>query len=161
MEDSTSASKQQVKDDVLQQVEIILADLSHRDSKLSKVSKLLRSTFKAFDWAGFYYINPDDPKELMLGPYDGDPPDHRLIAIGAGICGQTAKKKETIVVQDVSKADNYLACNLEVESEIVVPVLKDGEIVAVFDVDSHQRDAITTLHKELLEEISVLISPLF
>jgi len=91
----------------------------------------------------------------------GDPPDYRLIALGAGICGQSAQKKQTIVVQDVSQADNYLACNLEVESEIVAPVIKDDEVVAVFDVDSHQKDAITNLHKEILEEICGLISPLF
>jgi len=161
MEDSKTGSNQQRKERILQQVQIILADLSHRDTKLLKISQYLHKEFDEFDWVGFYYINPEDPSELKLGPYVGDPPDYRFIDLGAGICGQSAQNKKTIVVPDVSQADNYLACNLEVESEIVAPVLKDGETVAVFDVDSHQKDAIKDLHKELLEEICILISPLF
>lgn len=139
------------------------ADSSHksRDEKLQDVCQLLADEVDIFDWVGFYIVDPKADRELVLGPYVGEETDHTRIPFGTGICGQAADTEETFVVQDVSKAENYLACSVDVKSEIVVPVMKDNTFVAELDIDSHTKNAITDRHRKLLEEICEIIAPLF
>ncbi len=132
-----------------------------RDQKLQEISKLLADNVQAFDWVGFYLVDPNANRELVLGPYVGEETDHTRIPFGKGICGQAAETNETFVVQDVSKEDNYLACSVHVEAEIVVPVKKDGEFVAELDIDSHKKDSMTEEHRKMLEKVSEIVSPLF
>ena len=133
----------------------------NRDEKLQDICQLLSEEVDVFDWVGFYLVDPESERELVLGPFVGEPTDHTRIPFGTGICGQTAETNETFVVQDVSKADNYLACSVEVEAEIVVPVRKDGEFVAELDIDSHKKDSLTDEHRDMLEEVCDLVAPLF
>lgn len=132
-----------------------------RDKKLEEICQLLADEVEVFDWVGFYLVDPDAERELILGPYVGEPTDHTRIPFGKGICGQAAESNETFVVQDVNQEDNYLACSIHVKAEIVVPVMKDGEFVAELDIDSHTKDSMTNAHREMLEEICELIAPLF
>lgn len=132
-----------------------------RDEKLLTICRLLTNEIEAFDWAGFYLADPHAERELILGPYVGEPTEHIRIPYGKGICGQSAETNETFVVQDVSQADNYIACSVNVKSEIVVPVRKNGDFIAQLDIDSHQKDAITDDHRKLLEQICELASKLF
>jgi GAF domain-containing protein len=132
-----------------------------RDKKLEEICQLLADEVEVFDWVGFYLVDPDAERELILGPYVGEPTDHTRIPFGKGICGQAAETNETFVVQDVNQEDNYLACSIHVKAEIVVPVMKDGEFVAELDIDSHTKDSMTNAHREMLEEICELIAPLF
>lgn len=132
-----------------------------RDEKLHDICQLLSDEIDVFDWVGFYLVDPDAERELVLGPYIGEATDHTRIPFGKGICGQAAETNETFVVQDVSEEDNYLACSVEVEAEIVVPVRKNGEFVAELDIDSHTRNSMTEEHRILLEKICDTIAELF
>lgn len=132
-----------------------------REHKLQRICELLVENVEAFDWVGFYLVDPDADRELVLGPYVGEETDHTRIPFGKGICGQAAETNETFVVQDVSKEDNYLACSVHVKAEIVVPVKKDGEFVAELDIDSHTKDSMTDDHREMLERICETVASLF
>lgn len=132
-----------------------------RDEKLQQVCELLDEQVDIFDWTGFYLADPEAERELVLGPFVGEPTEHTRISYGQGICGQAADTHETFVVQDVSKATNYLSCSIHVKAEIVVPVMKDGEFVAELDIDSHTKDSISEEHREVLEEICDIIAELF
>jgi GAF domain-containing protein len=109
---------------------------SNSDDLLFSICELLKKEVYHYDWVGFYILDPNN-NELVLGPYVGKPTPHTHIAIGKGICGQVAESGKTMVVQDVTQVENYISCGLDVQSEIVVPVLKDGIFVAELDIDSH------------------------
>jgi GAF domain-containing protein len=115
-------------EDLLKKIERITAGQGNRDDKLSAVCKLLADNISHYDWVGFYLTEESGKNELVLGPFVGKPTEHVRIPFGKGICGQAAERKVTFVVQDVSKEDNYLSCSPDVRSEIVVPILKDGEV---------------------------------
>lgn len=134
---------------------------TEREQKLQDICQLLADEIEVFDWVGFYLVDPNAEQELVLGPYVGEPTDHVRIPFGKGICGQAAATKETFVVQDVSKASNYLSCSIHVKAEIVVPVMKDDTFVAELDIDSHTKDSITEGHRATLEEICALTAKLF
>ena len=141
--------------------EIVNKSETNRDKKLQEICELLSDKFSVFDWVGFYLVDPEADRELVLGPFVGEPTDHTRIPFGKGICGQAAETNETFVVQNVNDADNYLACSIHVKAEIVVPVKKDGQFVAELDIDSHTEDSITEEHRATLEEICENISILF
>lgn len=140
---------------------IVDRDDASRDQKLQQICELLAENVEAFDWVGFYLVDSDANRELVLGPYVGEETDHTRIPFGKGICGQAAETNETFVVQDVSKEDNYLACSVDVEAEIVVPVKKNGDFVAELDIDSHKKGSMTEEHRKMLEKVCELVSPLF
>jgi len=131
-----------------------------RDDKLQRVCELLNEQVDVFDWVGFYLVDPDADRELVLGPYVGEATEHTRIPFGKGICGQAAESLETYVVQDVSLEDNYLACSVDVQAEIVLPVMKGEEFVAELDIDSHTRNSITEEHRAMLEEICDIVAQL-
>ncbi len=122
----------------------------HTDDKLQKVCHLLDQEIPYFNWTGFYFKN-GDKNELKLGPYVGAETDHTIIPFGKGICGQVAVSGETFVVPDVNAQDNYLSCSIETKAEIVVPIIKNGEIVGQIDIDSHSIDPFTSDDREMLE----------
>lgn len=131
------------------------------ETKLQDVCQLLHDEVDVFDWVGFYLIDPKADRELVLGPFVGEETDHTRIPFGTGICGQAAETNETFVVQDVDKEDNYLACSVDVEAEIVAPVQKEGKFVAELDIDSNTRNSMSADHKQLVEEVCELVAPLF
>ncbi len=106
------------------------------DDLLLRICELLKQEVYHYDWVGFYILDREK-NELVLGPFVGKPTQHTHIAVGKGICGQVAASGQTMVVQDVTQVENYISCGLEVQSEIVVPVLKNGKFVAELDIDSH------------------------
>ena len=132
-----------------------------RDEKLKRICSLLEENVEIFDWVGFYLVDPDSDRELILGPYVGEETDHTRIPFGKGICGQAANSLETFVVQDVTQEDNYLACSVDVQAEIVIPVMKGDSFVAELDIDSHTKNSISQDHRAMLEEICDLVSQLF
>jgi L-methionine (R)-S-oxide reductase len=138
---------------VLIQAKNIIHSNDERDTVLLKICKLLDDKIDVFDWTGFYLVSDQKEKMLELGPYVGEDTDHTEIPFGKGICGQAAETLDTFVVQDVSEAENYLACSIHVKSEIVVPIMKNGEFVGELDIDSHKRKAITPELKKLCENI--------
>jgi putative methionine-R-sulfoxide reductase with GAF domain len=102
-----------------------------------------------FDWVGVYLVEGD---ALELGPYRGVPTEHERIPMGEGVCGSVAVKAETEVVPDVRKRAGHIACDLNTRSEAVVPIVRDGEVVGVLDVDSNTPDAFQQREVAMIEE---------
>ena len=88
-----------------------------------------------YTWVGIYLLDGD---ELVLGPFLGKPSPHTRIPLGRGICGAAAAEKATIIVDDVNADPRYLACSIETQSEIVVPIMSGGEVLGEIDIDSDQ-----------------------
>jgi GAF domain-containing protein len=143
---------------ILGKVEGIASDPdAEQETKLARICSLLKEKVAYYDWVGFY-IADNQAQELELGPFAGEPTDHVRIPFGKGICGQTAVSKETFLVPDVTKEDNYLSCSADVRSEIVVPVIKDGEFVAELDIDSRELDPFSKADEELLNAVCDMLS---
>ncbi len=127
---------------------------------LLSVCKLLKQEVYHYDWVGFYILDTEK-NELVLGPFAGKPTQHTHIAVGKGICGQVAESGQTMVVQDVTQVENYISCGLDVQSEIVVPILKHGKFVAEIDIDSHSPAPFTPDDSEFLTKIGELLGDRF
>jgi len=153
--------KNQIYKEIFDEVEAIVASATDRDSALLKICQVMEAKVDYFDWVGFYIVDPEVERELFLGPYVGEETDHARIAFGTGICGQAAEREETFVIQDVSKEDNYLACSLSVKSEIVVPIFKEGTVVAELDIDSKVLEPFSEEDKIWTEKIAEQVSSLF
>jgi len=146
---------------ILSKAKSIINSDKSRNDKLQAICELLDQNVDVFDWTGFYLVAEDEKNMLELGPYVGEETDHTRIPFGKGICGQAANTLKTFVVQDVDKADNYLACSLHVKSEIVVPIMKGEQFVGELDIDSHTKDAITQDLQTLCEDICKELSAIF
>ncbi len=107
-----------------------------------------------YNWVGFYFLKDG---ELVLGPYVGKPTEHVQIKVGQGVCGRAVAERSTIVVDDVTKESNYLACSLETRSEIVVPIWVGDEIIGEIDIDSDELAAFDQIDKDFLEEVAAII----
>lgn len=125
--------------------------------KLQDICNLLKREVDVFDWVGFYLIDKEKEKTLVLGPFAGAPTEHVSIGFGQGICGQAAETGRTFIVQDVSKQSNYLSCSIDVRSEIVVPVYKDNNIIGELDIDSHSTAPFTDEHEKMLNEVAEIV----
>jgi L-methionine (R)-S-oxide reductase len=124
--------------------------------RLYRVCQMIESRLAHYDWVGFYILGR--PERLFLGPFVGFPTEHIEIPFGRGICGQTAIQQSTMIVPDVRQASNYLACNLNVLSEIVVPVFWNGRFIGEIDIDSNLIDAFSTIDKIFLESVASLVA---
>ena len=120
--------------------------------KLQNICNYLKESVDHYDWVGFYFR--DGEKEVLkLNCFAGKPTEHTRIPFGKGICGQVAVSNKNFVVQDVSEQDNYISCGIEVKSEIVIPVFKNGKNIGQIDIDSHKKAPFTKEDEELLEYI--------
>ena len=128
-----------------------------KKNKLMMICDLLKEEVIHYDWVGIYVT---EDKVLSLGPFAGEPTEHMRIEFGKGVCGSAAEKKKTVIVGDVSKEKNYLSCDPNVKSEIVVPIMRNGKIIGELDIDSHTLDAFTESDKKFLEEVAVIVSML-
>jgi len=114
------------------------------------VCEYLHETDDTYDWVGFYVVDPETGVDLVLGPYTGAPTGHTRIPFGRGVCGRAASDRQPIVVPDVRTESNYLSCSIHVRSEIVVPVILEGRLIGVLDIDSHTPDAFDETDRERL-----------
>ena len=145
---------------LLNRVREIVQEPSDTNGKLLAICKLLMDNVPHYDWVGFYFVDRSK-RELVLGPFVGEPTEHVRIPFGKGICGQAAERKATFIVQDVSKETNYLSCSPKVQSEIVVPIFKNGEIVGELDIDSHTLSPFMEEDRKFLENVCEIVSKLF
>lgn len=114
---------------------------------LSNASALLKEALQEVNWAGFYLMKD---KRLVLGPFQGKPACIH-IEIGKGVCGTAVQKDKTMLVSDVHEFPGHIACDSASNSEIVVPIHKNGEIVGVLDIDSPIKNRFTKEDQEGLE----------
>lgn len=140
-------------------VDEILARSDSAGTRLQLLCDYMKEHIEHYDWFGFYLSVPGE-RRLALGPFAGEPTEHLQIPYGRGICGQAADQEATFVVQDVSTQDNYLACSLEVQSEIVVPVFQEGEVIGEIDIDSHVKNPFTGADNQFLEGLAEKLAPL-
>ena len=117
-------------------------------ANMANLCAMIHEGFR-FWWTGFYRVVGD---ELVLGPFQG-PTACTKIAYGKGVCGTAWKREETIVVPDVEEFPGHIACSNESRSEIVVPVWREGRIVAVLDIDSEKLGTFTETDRYWLEKI--------
>jgi len=116
----------------------LTADEPDAVANMANVASLLWEFLPDLNWAGFYRVGPskkDGAKELVLGPFVGRPACIR-IPMGAGVCGRAAADGETQRVADVHAFPGHIACDTASQSELVVPVVRDGAVIAVIDLDS-------------------------
>lgn len=117
-------------------------------ANMANVAAMLHETF-GFWWTGFYRVMGD---RLVLGPFQG-PLACTRIRKGKGVCGTAWQTEETQIVPDVERFPGHIACSSASKSEIVVPVWKDGAVVAVLDIDSSEPDTFDQTDKSWLERI--------
>ena len=129
-----------------------------KDPKLSTIAKMaslsstLRLHFEDLKFVGFYIVQSNNnEKYLEIGPYVSDILATPKIGFGKGVCGTCWEKKETVIINNVSKCNNYIACDEETQSEIVLPVILNGEVLSVWDIDSIKLDRFDEVDRINLE----------
>ncbi|WP_430405798.1 GAF domain-containing protein [Fluviicola sp.] len=133
---------------LLPQVKALCTGEPNLVANLANVASALKMTFDFF-WVGFYVV---EKEELVLGPFQG-PIACTRIAYGKGVCGSSWKQDETLVVPDVEAFPGHIACSSESKSEIVVPIRKNGQIIAILDVDSDQLNDFDEIDATYLNEL--------
>ena len=128
-------------------------------SNLANLSRALFDGFNNVSWAGFYLTN-EDGDTLYLGPYQG-PLACTVIPFSKGVCGHCATTKRTVLVEDVHSFPGHIACSSLTNSELVTPILKNGKVVAVIDLDSNLPSNFTEDDATALEEVAAIIARIF
>jgi len=118
---------------LVKQTESLIGGESNIIANMANISALLFTSLEDVNWAGFYFM--DSPTELVLGPFQGNPACIR-IPVGKGVCGTAAATEQTQLISDVHAFDGHIACDAASNSEIVVPIMKNGRVFAVLDIDS-------------------------
>jgi L-methionine (R)-S-oxide reductase len=146
-------SKEEEYQSLLPQIKGLLTGETDLVANMANVAAALKEQFQWF-WVGFYVVKNN---ELVLAPFQG-PVGCTRIQRGKGVCGTAWLRAETLIVADVGKFAGHIACNSLSKSEIVVPVIRNGEVVAVLDVDSEAYNFFDDTDKKYLEEIVTLIN---
>jgi len=148
-----TGSKQEQYQSLLPQIEGLLDGETDLVANLANAVAALKEQFGWF-WVGFYIVKNN---ELVLGPFQG-PVACTRIRKGKGVCGSSWAAAKTLIVPDVEKFPSHIACSSLSKSEIVVPVIRNGNVIAVLDVDSDQLDQFDATDQYYLEQIVELIS---
>lgn len=143
-------------DILYKQIDLVIDKSLPIYSNLSNVSAILNQ-MENINWCGFYLVKDNT---LYLGPFQGEVACTK-IEYGKGVCGTSFKKKENIIVDDVTKFDGHIACSTKSRSEIVVPIFKDNEVRGVIDIDSPLLARFSDKEKDFLEKVSSLLTKLF
>ncbi|HDX9578325.1 TPA: GAF domain-containing protein [Bacillus pseudomycoides] len=132
---------------VIKQLDALLTDESNVVANLANASALLNVFLQDINWVGFYVT---EGNQLVLGPFQGLPACVR-IPFGRGVCGVAAKTKTTQLVADVHKFPGHIACDANSNSEIVVPLIKNDEVIGVLDIDSPNKGRFDEIDRTYLE----------
>lgn len=139
----------------LQQFKALIEDENNFIANLSNASALLNETLDNINWVGFYLWDDSD-EELILGPFQGKVACIRIQS-GKGVCGTAFKKHETIIVPDVNEFPGHIVCDAASQSEIVVPLIKEGKAIGVLDVDAPIKNRFGEDEKEFLEAFAEVL----
>jgi GAF domain-containing protein len=141
-------SKVEIYKSLLPQIRSLLEGEKDLIANLANVSAALKMSFPSFSWVGFYIKKGDG---LVLGPFQGKPACVH-IAVGKGVCGTAAMRKETVIVPDVLQFPGHIACDPDSRSEIVVPIV-NGNLLGVLDIDSASVNNFDETDKMYLEKL--------
>ena len=131
---SRSTSKSELYDELAPQLSSLLAGERDLVANAANFAALVFHSLPDLNWAGFYFVKAG---ELVLGPFQGKPACMR-IAFGRGVCGAAAAKRVTTIVPNVHEFPGHIACDMESNSEIVLPLMKNKRFIGVLDLDSPQ-----------------------
>lgn len=145
-------NKEQQYQTLLPQIASLLAGETDTVANMANVAAALKQTFNFF-WVGFYAVKED---MLVLAPFQG-PIACTRIRYGKGVCGTAWKEAQTQIVPDVDQFPGHIACSSDSKSEIVVPVIRDGKVVAVLDIDSDELNSFDKTDAVYLEKICQLL----
>jgi len=158
MTENISVDKNKSDEEIYLQILPQIKSLINSDepiiSNLSNVTAALKEAFNKISWVGFYLLKDD---ELYLGPFQGKIAC-TIIKVGSGVCGKSALKKETIIVEKVDEFPGHIACDAGSKSEIVIPLLKNKKLFGVLDLDSYNYSSFNQIDKKYLEKICVLLT---
>lgn len=132
-----------------------ISENANRDEWLRQIVRLLKASNPKYTWVGIYLLERD---ELVLHNYLGKPSPHTRIPLGKGICGVAAMEKKSIIVPDVKLDGRYLACSVDTQSEIVVPIRVGDKVLGEIDIDSDMKDIFHEVDQEVLEKCSNLLA---
>ena len=148
-------SDEEIYQSLIPQIENLISSVDEPIiSSLSNITAALKESFDKISWVGFYLTKDS---KLFLGPFQGKVAC-TSIEFGKGVCGTSALKKETIIVENVHEFPGHIACDSGSNSEIVVPIIKNKFVYGVLDLDSYQFSSFNQLDKKYLEIICNLIS---
>ena len=148
----TEGDKEQQYQTLFPQIEALLAGETDMTANMANVAAALKQTFD-FCWVGFYVVKKD---MLVLAPFQG-PIACTRIRHGKGVCGTAWKEAKNLIVPDVELFPGHIACNAASRSEIVVPVIREGKVIAVLDIDSDKPDSFDEVDANYLERICGLL----
>ena len=134
---------------LVKQIKNLLNKSDNILSNLSNLTAALKQTFDKISWVGFYLF---DGQKLYLGPFQGKVACTEL-KLGKGVCGTAAFENKTMIVPDVNKFPGHIACDADSKSEIVVPIMRNGKLYGVLDLDSTEYCSFNEIDKKYLEEI--------
>ena len=155
MDHKTKIEKYQ---EMIKLVESCTANGGDKVSVMANVTAVMKMTFpETFFWVGFYVVKDN---VLLVGPFQGTPAC-MMIKYGKGVCGTAWERRETLIVPDVELFDGHIACSSLSRSEIVVPVMLDGEVVAEIDIDSTDVASFDETDRTYLEEVAAMVAPYF
>lgn len=146
-------NKEEQYKSLLPQIKALLQGESDQIANMANVAAALKEQFNFF-WIGFYLVKQN---ELVLGPFQG-PVACTRIGFGMGVCGVAWQEQKTIIVPDVDEFPGHIACSSQSKSEIVIPIFKNGEVIAVLDADSNHLNDFDETDKKYLEEITGFLS---
>lgn len=149
---SSTLSKEEKYISLLPQLKGLLEGEDDMIANFANISAALKQSFNFF-WVGFYIVKKD---ELVLGPFQGTVACTR-IRYGKGVCGTAWKEKQTIIVEDVNKFPGHIACDAASQSEIVVPLFNQNNIIAVLDIDSENLNHFDETDALYLQQIIKLL----
>ncbi|OBA05145.1 GAF domain-containing protein [Paenibacillus polymyxa] len=150
-------TRQEQFESVLGQLRALIHDESNMIANLANASALLGHFLPDINWSGFYLY---DGTKLVLGPFQGLPACIR-IPLGRGVCGTAAAERRTLVIDDVHAFPGHIACDAASNSEIVIPLVKNDELIGVLDIDSPLKGRFDHEDRVFLEEFtSILVSSL-
>ena len=149
----TGEDKAAQYESLIPQIAALLSGETDAVANMANMAAALKEQFKWF-WVGFYLVKND---ELVLGPFQG-PVACTRIAMGKGVCGTAWQQAEILVVPDVDAFPGHIACSSLSKSEIVVPLVKDGQIYGVLDVDSEDLNQFDGVDAKYLEQVVNLLN---
>lgn len=156
IEVNTYSDKDGIYQSLLPQLQALCLGEDNLTANLANISAALKEAFNWW-WVGFYLVQND---QLIVGPFQG-PVACTRIPRGKGVCGTSWEKQQTILVPNVDEFPGHIACSSASKSEIVVPIIKEGTVVAVLDADSEFLSHYDAIDQKYLEQMAEFIATLF
>ena len=150
----TSTGKDEVYRKIIPQIKSLVLSETNLIANIANTTAVLKLAFPKVSWAGFYLLQDN---ELVLGPFQGKPACVR-IALGKGVCGVSAQTQSTMIVPNVHEFPGHIVCDVDSKSEIVVPIIKNRQVLGVLDLDSVSFNSFDEVDKQYLEELSSWLS---